>query len=181
MSREFKRRRGRRTAIVFSLALVSAAIGLAICPFSKQTRRTRTSTSDESEIREIISKYAKSVDEADPALASQVWLDSPDVSFIHPVGHEHGFDQIKENIYGSLMGDTFSERNLTPHDISVHVYGDAAWAEFYWDFAAKLRRDGSPVTTHGTETQVYLRTADGSRLVHVHYSGMPATEVRRSF
>lgn len=36
---------------------------------------------------------ARSVDEADTALAAQVWLDSPDVSFIHPLGHEHGFDQ----------------------------------------------------------------------------------------
>jgi hypothetical protein len=36
---------------------------------------------------------ARSVDEADTALAAQVWLDSPDVSFIHPLGHAHGFDQ----------------------------------------------------------------------------------------
>jgi hypothetical protein len=42
------------------------------------------------------------------------------------------------------MGDTFSERKLSPRDISVHVYGDAAWAEFYWDFAEKFGRDGSP-------------------------------------
>jgi len=27
------------------------------------------------------------------------------------------------------MGDTFSERKLTPHDSFVHVYGDAAWSE----------------------------------------------------
>jgi ketosteroid isomerase-like protein len=114
-------------------------------------------------------------------LASQVWLDTPDVSFIHPLGHEHGFDQIKQNVYGRLMGETFSERKLTPRDISVHVYGESAWAEFYWDFAAKFKKDGSPLATRGRETQVYKRTAQGWRLVHVHYSGMPIAEKEKGF
>jgi ketosteroid isomerase-like protein len=79
------------------------------------------------------------------------------------------------------MGDTFSERKLTPRDISVHVYGDSGWAEFYWDFAAKFKKDGSPLTTHGRETQVYRKMADGWRLVHVHYSGMPVAEKEKGF
>jgi ketosteroid isomerase-like protein len=55
------------------------------------------------------------------------------------------------------MRDTFSERKLSVHDVSVHVYGDAARAEFYWDFAAKFRKDGSPLATHGRETQLYQK------------------------
>src|SRR6266446_482979 len=124
-------------------------------------------------IRSLIEKYAKSIDGADTVLAAEVWLDAPDVSFIHPLGHEHGFEQIKQNVYTHLMGDTFSERKLMVHDVSVHVYGDTAWAEFYWDFAAKFRRDGSPLTTHGRETQLYQKEQGRWRLVHVHYSGMP--------
>jgi len=102
-------------------------------------------------------------------------LNSPDVSFIHPLGHEHGFEQIKQNVYMRLMGDTFSERKLSVHDVSVHVYGDAAWAEFYWDFAGQFRKDGSPLATHGRETQLYRKEQDRWRLVHVHYSGMPVS------
>ncbi len=174
--------RQRHAASLYCLAVVFGILSLTICAFSQQTQRAKTnSTSDESEIREMISKYARSVDEADTTLASQVWLDSPDVSFIHPLGHEHGFDQIKENVYRHLMGDTFSERKLTPRDISVHVYGDSAWAEFYWDFMAKFRKDGSSITTHGRETQVYQKLQDGWRLVHVHYSGMPATDEPKGF
>jgi ketosteroid isomerase-like protein len=127
-------------------------------------------------IRRIIATYAKSVDDADTTLASQVWWDSPEVSFIHPLGHEHGFDRIKQNVYTRLMGETFSERKLTPRDIAVHVYGDSAWAEFYWDFNAKFRKDGQPITTHGRETQIYRKFPSGWRLVHVHYSGMPTTQ-----
>ena len=140
---------------------------------------THNTSAESDEIRRMIGKYAKSIDEADTTLASQVW--SPEVSFIHLRGHEHGFEQIKQNLYRPLMVDTFSERKLNIHDISVHVYGDAAWAEFYWDFVAKFRKDGSPITTHGRETQVYRKTQDGWRLVHVHYSGMPTTEERKGF
>ncbi|HMD98838.1 MAG TPA: nuclear transport factor 2 family protein [Terriglobia bacterium] len=138
-------------------------------------------SADGDEIRHLIAKYAQSVDEADAALASQIWSDSPEVSFIHPLGHEHGLEQIEQNVYKHLMGDTFSERKLSIHDISAHVYGDTAWAEFYWDFNAKFRKDGSPITTHGRETQVYRKEQGRWRLVHVHYSAMPVTEERKGF
>jgi Xaa-Pro aminopeptidase len=142
---------------------------------------SQEAAADTDAIRSLIEKYAKSVDSADTALAAEVWLDSPDVSFIHPLGHEHGFEQIKQNVYARLMGEMFSERQLSVHDVSVHGYGDAAWAEFYWDFAAKFRKDGSPLTTHGRETQLYQKIKGQWRLVHVHYSGMPATGERQGF
>jgi Xaa-Pro aminopeptidase len=139
------------------------------------------SAADSGAIRSLIEKYAKSVNAADTTLAGEVWLDSPDVSFVHPLGHEHGFEQIKQNVYKRLMGDTFSERKLSVHDVSVHVYGDAAWAEFYWDFAGKFRKDGAPLTTAGRETQLYCKEQGRWRLVHVHYSGMPMTGERQGF
>lgn len=70
---------------------------------------------------------------------------------------------------------------LTVKDVTVHSYGDTTWAEFYWDFVAKLRKDGTPLTTHGRETQVYRKLDGQWRLVHVHYSGMPVTGERRGF
>jgi len=136
---------------------------------------------DAGQIKLLITKYAQSVDAADTSLAAEVWLDSPDVTFIHPLGHEHGFEQIKANVYTRLMGGMFSERKLSPRDISVHVHGDSAWAEFYWDFAAKRRADGSPITTHGRETQVYWKEQGRWRLVHVHYSGMPPAQTGTGF
>jgi Xaa-Pro aminopeptidase len=139
------------------------------------------SSTESDAIKGLIAKYAKSIDGADTALAAEIWLDSPDVSFIHPLGHEHGFEQIKQNVYTRLMGETFSERKLSIHDVSVHVYGDSAEAEFYWDFAAKFRKDGSPLTTHGRETQLYHKEQGRWRLIHVHYSGMPVTGERQGF
>jgi uncharacterized protein (TIGR02246 family) len=142
------------------------ALSLAV-PFSAAGQ------SADSEIRLLIAAYARSINTADAKLAGEIWSASPDVSFIHPQGHEHGLDQIRQNVYSRLMGETFSERKLTPKQISVRAYTDAAWAEFYWDFSAKLRKDGSAVETHGRETQIYRKEQGRWRLVHVHYSGMP--------
>jgi ketosteroid isomerase-like protein len=170
---------------LISLAFAASYAATARKPAQPSKTQTPAQTSgasaDIDRIGRIIAMYAKSVDARDTTLASQIWWDSPEVSFIHPLGHEHGFDQIKQNVYERLMGETFSERKLTPHDITIHVYGDAAWAEFYWDFNAKFRRDGQPITTHGRETQIYRKMPTGWRLVHVHYSGMPATQPGQGF
>jgi len=132
-------------------------------------------------IEHLIAEYARAVDTADVMLVREIWSNSPDVSFIHPLGHEHGIDQVAENVFRHLMGDTFSERKLNIRDVSIHTYGDTAWAEFYWDFAAKFRKDGSPLATKGRETQIYHKEQGRWRLVHVHYSGMPVTGEGRGF
>jgi ketosteroid isomerase-like protein len=119
--------------------------------------------------------YMQAVDAADPRLAATVFLTSPDVSFINPLGHERGWDQIADEVFVKLMGQTFSKRHLTPStEPVIHVYGDAAVAEFDWDFVATLRSNGGSVHTTGRESQVYVHFPDkGWRLVHVHYSGPP--------
>lgn len=132
-------------------------------------------------ISSLVAKYAQAVDAADTKLAAEVWADSSDVSFIHPMGHEHGWEAVKTNVFEKLMGVTFSERSLTVKDLQVHAHGDAAWAEFYWDFAAKFRKDGTAIQTHGRETQIYRKMGGRWRLVHVHYSGMPVTPGREGF
>jgi ketosteroid isomerase-like protein len=136
---------------------------------------------NETAIRSLIATYAKSVDGADTTLASKIWASTPDVSFIHPRGHARGWDAIKAQFYEQTMGQRFTERILSVKDIVVHPYGETAWAEFYWDFAAKLRKDGSPLATQGRETQVYRKVNGAWRLVHVHYSGMPVTGERQGF
>ncbi|HKY22587.1 MAG TPA: nuclear transport factor 2 family protein [Vicinamibacterales bacterium] len=132
-------------------------------------------------ISSLIAKYAQAVSAADSKLASEVWADSSDVSFIHPLGHEHGWEAIKTNVFEKLMGETFSERSLKVKDLQVHTSGNAAWAEFYWDFSAKFRKDGTAIETHGRETQIYRKTGGRWRLVHVHYSGMPVVPGREGF
>lgn len=138
-------------------------------------------SSDETAIRSLIATYARAADAADTNLASTIWASTPDVSFIYPRGHQRGWNAVKTQFYEQTMGQTFSERRLTIKDVSIHIYGETAWSEFYWDFAAKLQKDGGAVETHGRETQVYRKANGTWRLVHAHYSGMPVTGARQGF
>ena len=157
--------------------LIVASVLLLLFAHPANTQR-KTEDVTES-ITALIHKYERAVSAADATLAGEVWSQSADVSFIHPLGHERGWEEIKQNIYEKLMGQVFSERQLTASDISVHPYKDAAWAEFNWVFIGKLRSNGSTVKTEGRETQVYFKTPDGWRLFHVHYSnGRPDAETR---
>ena len=115
-------------------------------------------------IHHLIEQYAKAVDTVDLKLLSQIWSHSPEVSFIYPLGEEHGFDAIEQQVFQNLMGGMFSARDLETHGVAVHVDGNAGWSEFHWIFRATMRKDGSAATTHGIETQVYRRESGKWRL-----------------
>jgi ketosteroid isomerase-like protein len=153
-----------------SLRLLAAFLFLVIPCHSQQGPPT-----DSDRIRQLIADYAAAVDAADSNLAAKVWDTSADISFIHPLGHAHGWDEVKL-IFTDLMGGMFSERKLTPRDIHVHVYGDSAWSEFNWHFAATQKKDGVKVQTDGRETQIYRKQGTRWLLVHVHYSAMPPAQ-----
>lgn len=156
--------------VAFVLAGLSAVITV---PGMAQNRDPAADAAARAEIRRDINTYMQAVDAADPKLAATVWLTTPDVSFINPVGHERGWDQIAGEVFVKLMGQTFSKRHLSAvAEPAIHVYGDAAVAEFDWDFVATLRSNGSTVHSSGRESQFYVRFPEqGWRIVHVHYSG----------
>ena len=123
-----------------------------------------------SEIHHLIDQYAKAVDTLDLNLLSRIWSHSSEVSFIYPLGEERGFDAIEQHVFQNVMGGMFTARDLEPQGVAIHVDGNAAWSEFHWVFRATMRKDGSAVTTHGIETQIYRKESGEWRLVHVHYS-----------
>jgi uncharacterized protein (TIGR02246 family) len=127
-------------------------------------------SSDVEAIHHLIDRYAKAVDTVDLNLFSQIWSHSPEVSFIYPLGDEHGFDAIEQHVFKKVMGGMFSARDLETQGVTIHVNDNAAWSEFHWVFHATMRNDGSAVTTHGVETQIYRKQAGKWRLIHVHYS-----------
>ncbi|GAA4446720.1 YybH family protein [Novipirellula rosea] len=138
-------------------------------------------SSEVKEVRVLIDRYAKSIETADVELAAKVWQTTNDVSFIQPRGHQHGWEEVKENFYEKTMGANFTKRKLKVRDVVVHVIGNMAWAEFYWSFDATMAKDATTIHTEGRETQVLEKTNQGWRTVHVHYSGMPVTGERQGF
>src|ERR1700729_4104270 len=85
-------------------------------------------------IHHLIEQYGKAVDTVDLNLLSQIWSHSPEVSFIYPLGEEHGFDAIEQHVFQNVMAGMFSARDLETLGVAVTVNGNGAWAEFHWVF-----------------------------------------------
>lgn len=133
---------------------------------------------ENSEIQKILERYTASINNLDLELASQIWSQTADTSFIHPRGHQKGWEDIKRAFYLGAMAN-FSKRDLRLKDISIRILSkEVAWADFYWDFHAVFAEDGSAMTTKGRETQIFRKEKEGWKIVHVHYSG-PATQRER--
>jgi ketosteroid isomerase-like protein len=146
-------------------------VAILSLPSTRAAAQTDTGpATDVGAIHKLIDQYAKAVDTVDLKLLSQIWSHSPEVSFIYPLGEEHGFNAIEQHVFQNVMGGMFSVRDLETSGIEIHVAGNAAWSEFHWVFHATMRKDQSAITTHGVETQVYRKESGNWRLVHVHYS-----------
>lgn len=130
--------------------------------------------SDVQALGRLIQSYTESIDRADPKLAEDLFSSAPEVSFIHPRGEETGLAAIQSKIY-AMFRDIFTERKLTAKDIRIHVNGKSAWAQFNWEFTAKMKQTGAPYRSQGRETQIYRREKGRWRIVHVHYSARPAS------
>jgi len=167
------RSRNSATAAVARVGVFCVATALTLSCGAPSSKADDPQAAEDA-IRQQIANYATALDAADIHLASQVWHTSGDISFITPAGHYRGWDEVKK-VY-EFFGSAFSERNLTVRDVSVRVYGDSAWSEFYWHFDAKQSGDGTAVQTDGRATQIHRRVdGNGWVLVHEHYSGMPMT------
>jgi ketosteroid isomerase-like protein len=157
--------------VVRSVAL-AALLAVSVCSVSQDGKKTVQTGKEEEKVKQLISRYAKAADQADPTLASRVWCDSGEDSLINPVGRWQGAERIMD-FYRHDMGSTYSSRQLKITNVSVWVYTDLAWAEFSWKFSATQRKEGSSVSFHGMETQIYQKKLDSWCLVHVHYSALP--------
>lgn len=136
---------------------------------------------DIAEIKELLENYKTSINLADTTLAKSFWQTDDRVSFIHPKGHEKGWEGVKEGIY-EMFGSRFSQRDLKSMKESITIYDDMAVLEFYWVFDASFSGENpAPMQSRGRETQVLQKIDNSWRLVHVHYSGMPATGEREGF
>ncbi|MBF0889756.1 YybH family protein [Gluconobacter cadivus] len=139
--------------------------------------------SDIVEIKSGIQTYLRSINQADTEMGADIFATSSETLFIHPRGTEIGWITISKNFYGLTMGETFSKRSLQiTSGPRIAIYGDAAVADFNWDFHAIQSDNGQPKHTMGRESQTWIKLRDkGWRIVAVHYSGPPVTAKGEGF
>src|SRR5215469_15032990 len=80
-----------------------------------------SSAAEADRIQQLIADYA-ALASGDDSKLTEVWDNSPDVSFIHPLGEAHGIEEVRR-FFHDILGGMLSERKLVPRDIKVHVYG----------------------------------------------------------
>jgi hypothetical protein len=110
-----------RRRILFAIVLYLTST----CGFAQTDTGPAT---DVGAIHTLINQYAKAVDTVDLVLLSQIWSHSPEVSFIYPLGEEHGFDAIEQHVFQNVMGGMFSTRDLEINGVTIHVSGNEAWS-----------------------------------------------------
>jgi ketosteroid isomerase-like protein len=150
-----------------SIALCASVLA---CALTAGFRRAPEPSQDRADIEQVFNTYLKSLIGADVALASQVWLQSPDVLVVTPVGRFNGWEGVK-SMYANMQKE-FSKRDVKVENVSIVVAADAAWLVFDFVFTAQLA-DGKPFTSKGWESHGYRRTANGWRIAHLHYSVPP--------
>lgn len=149
-----------------SLACAIAVLCLSACAPKTDAEAER------GRIQQLLAAYFQSVKTADITLASRIWLQSPDVVAVTPLGRNQGWDSVQRDLYVNFLQKGFLERELRASNVHIGIIsGDAAWAVFDWDFTGKLA-NGQPMTSKGRESHVYIKTADGWRITHLHYSGL---------
>jgi ketosteroid isomerase-like protein len=161
------------TRFTLLLACTVAALSLTAC--TRQADRQVDKDAARSQIEQLLDKYFQSVKMADVALASTIWLQSPDVVVVTPLGRFQGWDSVQKDLYVNFLQKAFLERDLRPSNVHIQVNGNSAWAVFDWDFTAKLA-NGQPFTSKGWESHVYEKTDGGWRIAHLHYSGQPPSQ-----
>ncbi len=149
---------------------VDYTMRFAACMEARMTDGNREQ--DRTDIERVFDTYLQSLNTADIALASRVWLQSPDVLVVTPIGRFEGWESVRDDIYVNSMQKQMRERNVTASNVNIVVAGDAAWLVYDFAFTAKWA-DGRPLTMSGWESHGYLRTEDGWRIAHLHYS-LPA-------
>jgi ketosteroid isomerase-like protein len=123
------------------------------------------------EIEQLLNTYLQSVKTADVALASTIWMQSPEIVAVTPLGRYEGWDAVRQELYVNFLQKTFIERDLQASNVHIHVNGDAAWATFDWNFTGKMT-NGQPMSSKGRESHVYEKMPSGWRITHLHYSGL---------
>jgi ketosteroid isomerase-like protein len=116
---------------------------------------------DESAVRQVFTNYLKSVNAADLALGSEVWLQSADVVAVTPFGRFQGWDQVRDEVYIKFLQQSLTERDLQPSNVSIHTIGDSAWLAFDWAFKGKMAT-GQPTESKSATDTIGLKRREAA-------------------
>lgn len=123
-------------------------------------------TYDEDELRASVLAFYKAIEACDVVAMASVWSDEAPLSCVFPgqdpiVGREAVLDSWVD-IFRGTRRISFTLRN-----VNVFVAGGVGWAVLTEEVDAQ-HNDGNRVRAASVATNLFVREADGWRLVHHH-------------
>lgn len=127
---------------------------------------------DAGAIRALVENEAAAINARDLNQLAGIWSEAPEILLfdVPPPGRFRGWGQIAR-VFQDFF-DRFSDISLTVAEVEVGVEGDLAWATYDWNLTGTMGE--TAVRDRGQATSIYRREESGWRLVHAHYSPVPA-------
>lgn len=123
------------------------------------------------EIAAMVERYAKAIETQGKEEFCGLWADTPDCVLISITSQYVGVERIYQDFLIGRIQAAYAQIRLIPEDVEIHeVSGSLATVVFRYHTECIRRENGEPYGINGLETQVYIREAEGWRLLHVHYS-----------
>lgn len=149
------------TARHMTFTFCAALLGHAGAPVYAQTD---TPDAQETEVRDVVESFGR-------ALASGDSLAALELLHADVVIHESGHAETREEYRsGHLRSDIAFAAAVPRTTVSDHVLLSGDVALYTSEYTAKGRFRSRDIDSVGTETMVLLRTADGWKIRHIHWS-----------
>jgi ketosteroid isomerase-like protein len=143
---------------------IGMLVALVACTTNALTAQAGTDTASQGEIRAVVEGYGRALAAGDSLTA--LALLHPDV-VIYEGGHAETLEQYRSGHLRSDIAFASAVQRTTMAD-QILVTGDEALYTSEYTAAGRFRnRD---IDSHGTETMVLLRTPDGWKIRHIHWS-----------
>ena len=126
---------------------------------------------DEAAVRETLMKSARSFEQNDIAMASQVWANDESLTVFESGHANYGWPDYRDHHLVPEMGE-MKNTNYAFSDIKIHLAGKAAWATFKYTIAADVVDNGKMhhVDGAGLGTAILEKREGQWRIVHWHSS-----------
>lgn len=127
---------------------------------------------DAGAIKTMVEKEAAAINARDLNQLAQIWSEAPEILLfdVPPPGRFRGWQQVGR-VFNDFF-DRFSDIDLKVSEVEVGVEGGMAFATYDWTLSGKMGE--AAVRDRGQATAIYRREESGWRLVHAHYSPVPA-------
>jgi ketosteroid isomerase-like protein len=159
----------------FAMASVIALVGLSA--FAENSRPTATLyANDETAVRDALLKFARSIEQNDIGMASQVWANDDSLIVFESGNAHYGWKNYRDRHLIPAMSSMKNTR-VGINETKIHPAGKTAWATFKYTISAD--RPGNGTTRHidfiGIATALLERRDGRWQIVHWHTSA-PASK-----